>query len=442
MIKPLSTSVALISLVALITSCAQIHSSSDASSSKAIIAWDWNGIIGTGQSLAVGQNASAVASTSQPYHNLKLYTDSLAWPIDPANPELKLVPLVEPIGRRGSGGWPTNIAGETPHSAMANELTALVEHQFKQDFVSVHTEVGENGRGMALIKKDAAITARGNGHAFEGTLVETRAITRFAKEAGKSFGVGAITITHGESDSGNAQYESMLHQLWQDYNTDIPPITGQTGKILMIVSQQHGAQGNRSPSTIAQWKVGMDYPDDIVCSGPKYQYPSGEGLHLTTEGYRELGEKYAQVYFERVLLGHHWLPLEPEKITRAGRTLTVQFHVPVAPMVWDATMDEPHQATAEWKNGKGFEVMSADGKKVAIDSVKIKNDTVVIKCAADPGANVRVSYALYQDGRTRMAKPYPGFAHWGMLRDSDPFQGSVTGKAQANYAVAFEMTAP
>ena len=441
MIKPLSISVALISLVALLTtSCAQIQP--DGSASGANIAWDWTGIIGTGQSLAVGQNASAIASTNQPYHNLKLSTDNLQWPIDPANPALKLVLLIEPIGRHGTGGWPTNVDGETPHSAMANELTALVEQNFKHDFVSVHTEVGENGRGMALIKKDATMTARGNGHAFEGSLVETKAIARFAKAARKSFGVGAITITHGESDSGNAQYENLLHQLWQDYNTDIPPITGQTNKILMIVSQQHGAQGNRSPSTIAQWKVGVDYPDDIVCSGPKYQYPSGEGLHLTTEGYRELGEKYAQVYYERVILGNHWLPLEPEKITRDSQVLTVQFHVPVAPMVWDTNMSDPHQATAEWKNGKGFEVTSADGQRVAIDSVEIKDDTVVIKCAADPGANVRVSYALYQDGRTRMTKPYGGFAHWGTLRDSDPFQGAVTGKVQPNYAVAFEMTVP
>ncbi len=111
-------------------------------------------------------------------------------------------------------------------------------------------------------------------------------------------------------------------------------------------------------------------------------------------------------------------------------------------MVWDTNMDAPHQAIPEWKNGNGFEVTSADGQKVAIDSAEIKDNTVVIKCAADPGANVHVSYALYQDGRTRMNQPYPGFAHWGRLRDSDPFQGAVTGKVQPNYAVAFEMIVP
>jgi len=31
---------------------------------------------------------------------------------------------------------------------------------------------------------------------------------------------------------------------------------------------------------------------------------------------------------------------------------------------------------------------------------------------------------------------------WGLLRDSDPFKGAGTGKAQPNYGVAFEMSAP
>jgi hypothetical protein len=85
---------------------------------------------------------------------------------------------------------------------------------------------------------------------------------------------------------------------------------------------------------------------------------------------------------------------------------------------------------AEWKNGKGFEVTSADGQKVTIDSTEIKGDAVVIACAADPGANARVSYALFGEGR--MSKPYPGFPRWGLLHDSDPFKGAQTGKVQPN----------
>ncbi len=67
---------------------------------------------------------------------------------------------------------------------------------------------------------------------------------------------------------------------------------------------------------------------------------------------------------------------------------------------------------------------------------------MVLTCAADPGPNARISYAMNADGRTRMAKPFAGTTRWGLLRDSDPFKGADTGKVQPNYALAFEMTVP
>ncbi len=37
---------------------------------------------------------------------------------------------------------------------------------------------------------------------------------------------------------------------------------------------------------------------------------------------------------------------------------------------------------------------------------------------------------------------WTGTTRWGRLRDSDPFIGSVTGKAQPNFSVAFELNTP
>jgi hypothetical protein len=414
------------------------------------VPWDWTGIIGTGQSLAVGEQGRPVKATNQPYGNLKLSTDNLPWPIDPNDTNLTMVPLVEPIGRKSPSypsSWPENIAGETPHTAMADELSALVKAASGKDFVSVHSEVGENGQCMIYLKKDA--TQKGlNGRSYEAALIETKAITRLAKAAGKTYGVGAITITHGECDAGNDNYESDLYQLWSDYNTDLRAITGQTQKLQMIVSQQNSIN-DRAASTLAQWKVGVDHPADIVCSGPKYQYPSAEGIHLTTDGYEQLGEKYAQVYCERVLHGIDWQPLEPAGIDRKGSVITVHFHVPVAPLVWDATFQAPHELTDEWKTGKGFEVITSAGAKAGIASVEISGDAVVITCGADPGAGAVVAYAMYADPPAagakrpaRMATPFKGTYRWGLLRDSDPFVGTVTKAAQPNYCVAFELTAP
>jgi hypothetical protein len=404
--------------------------------------WDWSGVIGTGQSLAVGEAGKPILSTNQPYNNLKLSTGQLPWPVDPNDTNLAMVPLVEPIGRYSKGypsSWPDNIAGETAHSAMGNQITALVRGTLGRDFVSVQGEVGENGQCMIYLRKNPEQKGV-NGHSYEAALTETKAITRLAKAAGKSYGVGAIIVTHGECDAGNANYENDLHQLWSDYNADLPAITGQKQKIQMIVSQQNSCN-DRSASTLAQWKIGIDYPADIVCSGPKYQYPSHEGIHLTAEGYRQLGEKYGQIYFERVIFGRNWQPLQPTMVERNGAVITVHYHVPVSPLVWETDFQAPHQSVEEWKQGKGFEVNTSGGEKVAIASAAISGDAVIITCASDPGPNARVSYAMIGE-KARMDAPFRGTFRWGLLRDSDPFKGAGTGKVQPNYGVAFELPVP
>ena len=407
--------------------------------------WDWAGVVGTGQSLAVGQMGVPVATTSQPYHNLKLSTGTLPWPVDPADTSLVMAPLIEPIGRPSTAypsSWPTNIAGETPHASMANQITALVQAADGGDYVGVHGEVGENGQGIVFLRKNA-VQSGVNGHAYQATMIETQAISRLAGAMGKTYGVGAIIVTHGESDSGNGNYESDLYQLWSDYQADLSALTGQTQKIQMIVSQQNSVT-DRAASTLAAWKIGVDHPGDVVCSGPKYQYPyyAGDHVHLVTDGYRQLGEKYGQIYCERVVLGHDWQPLAPATVERAAaRMVTVHFHVPVPPLAWDTTFQAPHQAIPEWQAGNGFELRAAAGR-IAIDSVVIAGDAVQITTAADlPATGDIVGYALTADAAA-MATPFVGTFRWGQLRDSDPFVGAATQKPQPNYAVAFELPVP
>jgi lysophospholipase L1-like esterase len=409
-------------------------------------AWDWVGIVGTGQSLSVGANGTPLTQTSQPYDNLELDLGTATVPpYDPASTQLSVVPLVEPIRRLANSypsAYPRNVYGETPHTAMANEITALFKAAGGLDYVTVHTVVGESGQGMDVIDKSATDTGT-TGHAYAATLFEASALTRLAKAAGKTYGIGAIVITHGETDTGNATYGNALYRLQQDYNTDLKALTGQTATIPMFVSQQHSTPsgaGTRSASTLAQWRVGIDHPGDLVCSGPKYQYPySSDGVHLVAKGYDELGEKYAEVYNERVVLGHDWQPLQPTGITKSGRVVTVTFHVPAPPLVWDDAMPAPHQtANTAWASGRGFEVVSGT-TAIAIDSVAISGDTVAINCSTDlPSGAITVRYASTSDG---VMMPN-GTWRWGHLRDSDPLVGATTKAALPNYCVAFEMSVP
>src|SRR4029079_1769861 len=222
-----------------------------------------------------------------------------------------------------------------------------------------------------------------------------------------------------------------------------PGLTGQPAgtPIPMLLSQQHSAPtaaGASSTGTLAQWRIGLDHPGEIVCTGPKYQYAYvSDSTHLTNPDYERLGEKYAEVMVRRVVLGEAWQPLQPTSVQRsAARVITVNLHVPSPPLAWDTTLPMPHQAAfTEWAQGRGFEVR-AGTTRIAISSVAIAGDSVQITTATDlPATGVVVGYASTADGTLRPN----GTAHWGQLHDSDPFTGSLTRAAQPNYCVVFEM---
>jgi hypothetical protein len=418
-------------------------------------AWDWVGVVGTGQSLSVGALGTPPIATTQPYNNLKLALMGamVAPPFDPSQSSLAMVPLVEPLRPMANGypsAYPANIYGETPHTAMADQITAMAMAAAQHDYVTVHTVVGESGQPMTVIKKNPTNLPTGgtSGRAYDATIFEATAITRLAAAASKTYGIGAIVITHGESDAGNTNYANDLHQLWSDYNTDLPAITGQTTKIPLFVSQQDSVptgKGAVSTSAIQAWKAGVMFPGDIVCTGPKYQYSymvDSMRVHLGAKEYEKVGEKYGQVFFERVVAGHDWQPLQPIAAHVEANVITVQMHVPVPPLVWDDTLPPPHTAAgiAEWAMGRGFEVAAA-GVYQTIDAVElVGDDTVKITCHSDmTGLEVVVGYAATADGTT---PPTPNLTvRWGQLRDSDPFVGTLTQTAQPNYCVAFQMTA-
>lgn len=413
------------------------------STSGISIPWDWAGVIGTGQSLAVGTEGNPPVTTQQPFNNLKLSLEKvMVPPFDPNNSLFKMIPLVEPVREYGyyyGGAYPGNIFGETPHTSMANQITSLVRSASAKDYVTVHTCVGETGQDIVALSKGATETTY-SGRAYSATLFEVNAIKRLAAQAGKTYGVGAIIMTHGERDAGNTNYENQLHTLWSDYNQDIKAITGQTQKIPMLIVQQNscGSTGTAT-STLVQWKAGIDYPGDMVCVGPDYQRQyAADGVHLTASGYQQLGEQFAKVYYERVILGRDWQPLQPTALERSGNVITVKFHVPAGPLVWDTSLPEPNQTTlTEWKNGKGFEVYT-QSKRITIKSVEIVGDSVKITCDGDvPATGVKVGYAL-----TAGANRPGGTCRWGLLRDSDPFKGYNSGKVLPNFCVAFEMAAP
>ena len=112
-------------------------------------------------------------------------------------------------------------------------------------------------------------------------------------------------------------------KLWQSYNQDLPRADRpDPDAIPMLLSQQHSeptTAGTTSTATLAQWRIGVDHPGDIICTGPKYQYAYvSDNIHLTNPDYERLGEKYGEVFHQRVVLGNAWQPLQPTSVERSA----------------------------------------------------------------------------------------------------------------------------
>jgi hypothetical protein len=376
-------------------------------------------------------------STTQPFENLKLQ-DSGPDPKYPSDgsgaPVWEAVPLTEPIREPVPGygscsyppdncQYPNNIfaKSETPHSGMANQLTASWQAR-GGDYVSAHSVVGVGGALLQYI-------AKGTG-SYQAGLSEAGAFTQLAKAAGKTYGVAGIVLTHGESDAGNADYAAALYTFWQDYNADLKLKTGQTRDVVLFGSQQSTTAAPIDSSAVQLWRAALDHPGQIVCTGPKYQYTYPDGLHMSAAGYRALGEKYAQVFDLVTNQNATWRPLGPNKVARTGAVITIDFDVPVPPLAWDETIAAAHiQDHTAWANARGFEVKDDGGADVAIASVEIQGESVVLTLAQAPAADqkLKLSYATTPDVQGFQK----GTSLHGQLRDSDPFLGHDAETLQA-----------
>jgi hypothetical protein len=95
---------------------------------------DWVGIIGTGQSLSIGAGAGTtpnVSAANPRYANIQLADTSGNYDAtQPTASTLVIAPLKELIRRIHVSGptegvYPRNIYGETPHTAMADQISEL-----------------------------------------------------------------------------------------------------------------------------------------------------------------------------------------------------------------------------------------------------------------------------------------------------------------------------
>lgn len=382
-----------------------------------LVTRDVNHVLGTGQSLSVGAQGAPVLSTTQPFDSLMFNTGPVAGGTGLA----AFVPLVE----RSLETMSSSFAALSTQMAETELLVGLPPPRNKHRIlVSVH---GLGGIAYVGLKKGTA--AYGNG------IAQVAAGKKITSDMGLTYIVRAVTNVHGESDhvSRNATYAKDLAEWQADYDRDVRAITLQRTPIPMLQTQmsswtRYGQAQSLIPQ--AQLDAHVDNPGKVILVGPKYQLPYAiDGVHLTNQGYREMGEQYAKVYRAVILEGKTWEPVRPKSAKLVGTDIIVEMHAPAPPLVFDT-----QRVTAV--ANMGFELFSGAARPPPITSVTLTGPTTVkVALAAAPPAGSRLRYAFTG---TPNARAGTQTGPRGNLRDSDATK-SRNGYALFNWCVHFDV---
>jgi hypothetical protein len=388
-----------------------------------LVYYDVNQVLATGQSLSVGAMGVPVLTVEQPYDNMMF-----SGGVGAVANLTAFAPLIEGV----------DPAVETMSSAFANFVTEMA-----RDEVLVNQPPGERTHDLLVTLHGVGGTAYAG--LAKGTQPYANGMAQLAAAATLTSGqtqshvVRAVTTVHGESDhiAGNTSYEANLVEWQADYEADVQAVTHQTERVPLLQTQMsswtaYGQAQSLIPS--AQLSASENNLDSILLVGPKYAVAyAADGVHLTNEGYRHMGEYYAKAYRRAVLEGHAWRPLAPISISRDGAVITVAFYVPAPPLVLDTTLvSDP--------GSYGFEYFDDSGAPPAITAVALASDetlTVTLQSVPTGGAQ-RLRYAFTGiPGAAAGATTGPR----GNLRDSD---GTVSphGYPLYNWCVHFDKPIP
>jgi hypothetical protein len=287
-------------------------------------------------------------------------------------------------------------------------------------------------------------------------MMEVKSAKELTTAKGLSYVVRAVVAIHGESDhysySTNTaefpipgtdgtpgkitSYGDGMIEWQQDYESSVKALTGQTVSVPLFMSQISGWNDLRY-SRVAQMQLDAHIraPGKVVLVGPAYQLATDpeDCRHFLGDGQRQLGEYFAKAYSRVVFEGRRWEPVRPKAVTRQGAVITVTFHVPAQPLVFDNALVAPVEHL-------GFDFEDETGAAPAITNVALSGpDSVTITLASEPvGTQMRLLYAQNQVPLTCIGTPQGAR---GNLRDSDttPSRG---GYPLYNWSVHFDVAVP
>jgi hypothetical protein len=202
-------------------------------------------------------------------------------------------------------------------------------------------------------------------------------------------------------------YKTYLGTLKASIQADVMTIFEQDKKplfVMYIPGQRHTADFD-VPIQRAFVEF-MQENDDVIISAPTYPSPD-YGSHLTSNGYRMLGEMFGKRLYQAFVEGKKYYPLVADSVEVEGNKIIV--NVPTLyPLVKD------NKGTKAQTN-LGFQVKK-DGSFLTPTSITISETYITIECATPLVGTIEVAYANREGSTQDLAV----IGH-GNVRNSDPF---------------------
>lgn len=330
------------------------------------------------------------------------------------------------------------------------------------------SEAGSGGQTIEVLSKAGDPTNNGTTRYPRIVDCATKAKAT-ATAAGLSYGVGAYLWLQGEANFGgaagdgiahtSATYKALLYQLKADLHADIAQgLAGQSRPAAFFTYQTGGTYVRQAdpsePVGVAQGQYEFALEnEDVVMVAPAYPLPDNYG-HLTSNGYRWLGEKFGQVMHEVLIRRRRWRPLSPLRASRRGREILLDFHVPAPPLQWGLpwlmlTGTDTTMTALDFSN-KGFVAEDGSGVITTLTAEIVGDCVVRLTSPRDFVGTVKVRYGTsYTRGSGNLMDSDPALSIGTFTYDtSRGFKSndnipSLIGKRYPlnNWCVIFEITA-
>lgn len=279
----------------------------------------------------------------------------------------------------------------------------------------------------------------------KGTQPYTNGITRLTRAAELAWSlyrrdiiVRGISCSSGVNDRADGTTRTAMRDAWVqhcvDINTDYKAITGQTDDIYLLCKQVRAPEsGTCSPDMALALLDASRLDSRIRIVGPEYHligdYGLADSVHSTSLGYDVLGEMTGKVAYDMfdAAVPVDWKPLQPKPNSEVpfvveptgGLSFTVEFDVPVAPLVIDTSWLPDFNQNGYYN---GFKYTSDTGANITGISVV---DDVKLEFTVDADIRAHTNRVLHYADSDTASNTTGKSKVWGNLRDSETRESIV-----------------